>query len=785
MEDVIRALLAGASDQTILEMLERLEKESEIQTEGEDAESRKYESCVTLRGAPILPPVMTEEKRLECLKWRRAALEVEERIGNKRRELLAENIHRIAAGALNRHTNHQEEVEDEGLAVYQILRSHSRAADEAVNNFKSSNIPRVEIAPSHEKSGDSIEKEEPVTQRPDDEDLSRASDNSTSVPKSFAEIKKLVKTLPPTPRSARYHAKIMSSGPSSDISSSDDEATTMATSLISEVNDEDLFSLRSVVSRRKGSPEKTNVYDSLVSVDTVIENTDYREEDLQPEERTRRGSYSLSQPSPVLLAYMQKMGDNQEEEVTNDSGVASSAVSRPRFTVSAAPDRRDARKEFLAGISKAPSITKPAPVSGEEDLRLELGSVVSTTESCPPSTGSQTYRTDTTITPSITPSTVKESPTSPPGTPEKLKLAVTRLAMQQQESLNQLIQQQEAARLRLREEFEKQQQELMAEIFCQFPQLRVSASSGEDSAGRLEEVEVGLKTSIKEIARQDSLVSDSVETDQDISISSDISPSEADGDKENINTLNTSLGLGRKGTFTKADRVARPPVAVTVPEEALLARHRPAWARLTALARGHLTRLLLRTEKVEGIKRTIKEAVACAVQLHTESGGEPPSKEDLQLHARLLAQIESACQALHNIFFTMDTAERMRILALNRRAMRERDERRMSGQVGEKKRISAATEARLKAKAGSAKVESWDDKRERVIRNAQQISLQTGRVLTNSNRKSLSARSRTSPRVVRKVHVRKSKPILSTKLRQTPLLNLDSPYFKREKPVWK
>ena len=113
MEDVIRALLAGASDQTILEMLERLEKESEIQTEGEDAESRKYESCVTLRGAPILPPVMTEEKRLECLKWRRAALEVEERIGNKRRELLAENIHRIAAGALNRHTNHQVEVEDE------------------------------------------------------------------------------------------------------------------------------------------------------------------------------------------------------------------------------------------------------------------------------------------------------------------------------------------------------------------------------------------------------------------------------------------------------------------------------------------------------------------------------------------------------------------------------------------------------------------------------------------------------------------------------------------------
>ena len=130
----------------------------------------------------------------------------------------------------------------------------------------------------------------------------------------------------------------------------------------------------------------------------------------------------------------------------------------------------------------------------------------------------------------------------------------------------------------------------------------------------------------------------------------------------------------------------------------------------------------------------------------------------------------------------METAERMAILSLDRSAARERMVRSLRGNIGGKKRISAATEARLKAKANSPKVESWDDKRLRVIKNARQISVQTGKVLTNSNQ---TARSKSSPRIVRKINLRKSKPILSTKIRQSAVLNLDSPYFKREKPVWK
>jgi len=62
---------------------------------------------------------------------------------------------------------------------------------------------------------------------------------------------------------------------------------------------------------------------------------------------------------------------------------------------------------------------------------------------------------------------------------------------------------------------------------------------------------------------------------------------------------------------------------------------------------------------------TIKETVSCALQLHLESPG-PPSREDLQLHARLLAQIESACHDVYDIFFRLGVHERYKIISLKK-----------------------------------------------------------------------------------------------------------------------
>ena len=783
MDEIIKALLAGASDQEILEMLDRQEGENRNIADDGKTET-DYVSCVKVGGASILPPVMTEERRLECLKWRRKALEVEEKMGNKRREVLANNIHRIVSGVINRN-----DTDSGDLEVYSILRSNSRTADVVVNNFKDSDQPTdIGVSPSPEPQPVEMDKPAERTENKTHNFEEAETDNCLSEGSAksltFEEIKKLVKTLPHTPRSARFQSKVLSSGPGSDISS--DDETTTASSLKTEAYDDELFSLSSVT-RHKQSPEQSNIYDSMLSVDTVIENVNYKNEDLDPEPRPRKGSYSLSKPSPVLVAYMQKIGKPDENDILAEkcpeSPEEQSVEWKPKAKPTLPPSTKlvspksevsKHREEFLAGFSKCPSISKPSkpPVKDEEieaELRLELGSVASTAESCQ-TTGSETYRTGTTITPSLplpagqeVTSVSASVPEASAGIPENLKLAVSRLALQQQQSLEELIRQQETERLRLREEFQKQQQELMAQILSQFPHLQNNVTTREDDPGKMEAVEVELERSMKEISRENSFVSNS-----------SLSSGEDEGeDKENIPT---KTNLARNGTFTKRDKVrTAQPVVVKIPEEAYL--HQRAWVRLTALARGHLTRLLLRTDKVGNIKRTIKETVACAVNLHLESGTTPPTREDLQLHSRLLAQIESACQSLHNIFFGLTTAERMNLLALNRVA-RQRISNTRSQQIEGKKKISAATEARLKTK-NSPKVETFNDKRQRVLKNARHISLQTGKVL--SNHKTMTTRSKSSPRI----HLRKSKPILSSKLRQSPILNLDSPYFKREKPVWK
>ena len=207
---------------------------------------------------------------------------------------------------------------------------------------------------------------------------------------------------------------------------------------------------------------------------------------------------------------------------------------------------------------------------------------------------------------------------------------------------------------------------------------------------------------------------------------------------------------------------------------------------LAAIGKGFLTRQLLRTEKVQMLKLTIKETVSCAVQLHLESEG-PPSKEDLQLHSRLLAQIESACHDIHDIFFRLQTSEKMSILESNRLALREKMFRSQKSDLPpteiKKKRLSSATEARLKAKS-SPKVESWTEKRTKAVKESRQLSLKTGHVLYGNNNHVIRS-TRKSPRG--KLNVRKSRVISSAKVKQPSLLmSTLSPYAKKDnKPVWK
>lgn len=54
--------------------------------------------------------------------------------------------------------------------------------------------------------------------------------------------------------------------------------------------------------------------------------------------------------------------------------------------------------------------------------------------------------------------------------------------------------------------------------------------------------------------------------------------------------------------------------------------------------KGYLTRRLLRTEKVQSLIDTIKDALLCALQLHT---AENIDESDVELHRRLINQVSN------------------------------------------------------------------------------------------------------------------------------------------------
>nr|XP_054924230.1 mucin-2-like isoform X2 [Dermacentor andersoni] len=99
--------------------------------------------------------------------------------------------------------------------------------------------------------------------------------------------------------------------------------------------------------------------------------------------------------------------------------------------------------------------------------------------------------------------------------------------------------------------------------------------------------------------------------------------------------------------------------------QSLHPRWRRCFDRLTAMARGHLTRRLMKTHRVQSIIQTIKDTLECALRLHGEphirSGLVTP--QDVELHQRLITQLTSACYELHDVFFNIPVAERMQLIA--------------------------------------------------------------------------------------------------------------------------
>ncbi|KAG7491403.1 hypothetical protein MATL_G00003290 [Megalops atlanticus] len=127
-----------------------------------------------------------------------------------------------------------------------------------------------------------------------------------------------------------------------------------------------------------------------------------------------------------------------------------------------------------------------------------------------------------------------------------------------------------------------------------------------------------------------------------------------------------------------------------------------ALCRLGALARGFLTRRLLKTEKLKHLRQTILDTQEFIRSFQTEAPQKRGSlsAQDIALQDRVRAQLRAALFDVHDIFFVMPTEERLALLQQDRELRAERKLREMEKAKSPRERaiLSAATQRSLERK---------------------------------------------------------------------------------------
>ncbi|XP_052467994.1 uncharacterized protein LOC128025563 [Carassius gibelio] len=96
--------------------------------------------------------------------------------------------------------------------------------------------------------------------------------------------------------------------------------------------------------------------------------------------------------------------------------------------------------------------------------------------------------------------------------------------------------------------------------------------------------------------------------------------------------------------------------------------------RLTAVARGFLTRRLLQTDKITHLRKTIQDSRDLIRSLQKDSSLKrvSVSHQDLSLYQRVTAQLRSALHEVHQIFTVWPVRDRLSLLQQEREIRRER-----------------------------------------------------------------------------------------------------------------
>ncbi|XP_006892723.1 PREDICTED: centriolar coiled-coil protein of 110 kDa isoform X2 [Elephantulus edwardii] len=122
--------------------------------------------------------------------------------------------------------------------------------------------------------------------------------------------------------------------------------------------------------------------------------------------------------------------------------------------------------------------------------------------------------------------------------------------------------------------------------------------------------------------------------------------------------------------------------------------------KISAVAKGFLTRRLMQTEKLKQLQQTVKDTMEFMRSFQSEAPLKRGvvSAQDASLQERVLAQLRAALYGIHDIFFVMDAAERMSILQHDREVQKEKMLRQMDKMKSPRVALSAATQKSLDRK---------------------------------------------------------------------------------------
>ncbi|XP_067912274.1 centriolar coiled-coil protein of 110 kDa-like isoform X2 [Heterodontus francisci] len=174
----------------------------------------------------------------------------------------------------------------------------------------------------------------------------------------------------------------------------------------------------------------------------------------------------------------------------------------------------------------------------------------------------------------------------------------------------------------------------------------------------------------------------------------------------------TSISASAESSFTRWE--AEDDEIHKMQSSSFLSRPRSRWSqvntpeiqkkfkKVTAVAKGFLTRRLMKTEKLKQLQQTVKDTLEFINSFQTEAPLKrgAVSSQDVSLQERVVAQLRAALYEIHDIFFVLNPNDRMQILCHDREIRKEKQLRQMEKWKSPKERgaLSVATQKSLDRK---------------------------------------------------------------------------------------